>query len=74
MRWATVVRPGKKARPHTIGDLAQPQIEAGGLDLIGHELVFRQNRAVCGERRDHAVGQDALVLDGEGKRHGRPCV
>ena len=63
----------QKTRAHAIGNLAEPKIEAGGLNLIGHELVFRQNRAVCGERRDHAVGQDALVLDTEGKRHGRPA-
>ena len=72
MRWATVVRPRQETRAHAVGDLAQPQVEARRLDLVGDELVFGQNPAVRGERRDHAVGQNALVVDGEGKRHGVP--
>ena len=72
MRWATVVRAGQEARAHAVGDLAQPQIEARRLDLVGHEIGRGQNPAVGGKRRDHAVGQDALVFDGEGKRHGVP--
>ncbi len=65
MRSATVVRAGQEARAHAVGDVAEPQIEAGRLDLVGHEVGGGQNPAGGGQRRDHAVGQDALVLDGE---------
>ena len=34
------VRPGQEARAHAIGDLAEPQVEARGLDLVLHEFVF----------------------------------
>jgi hypothetical protein len=30
--------PGQEARAHAVGHFAQPQIEAGGLDLVGHEI------------------------------------
>ena len=36
------VRAGQKARAHAIGDIAEPQIEAGGLDLIGREVTRGQ--------------------------------
>ena len=65
-------RPGQEARAHAIGHLAQPQIEARRLDLVGHEIGRWQNPAVGGQRRDHAVGQNALVLDGECEWHGFP--
>ncbi len=65
------VGPGQEARAHAIGDLAEPQIEAGGLDLVGHEVVGGQDRARLRERRDHVVRQDAFLVDGEGKRHPR---
>ena len=58
-------RAGQEAGAHAIGHLAEPQIEARRLDLVGHEFGGRQNRAAGGQRRDHAVGQDALVFDGE---------
>ncbi len=38
-------RSGQKARAHAKGDLAEPQIEAGGLDLVGDEVIGRQNGA-----------------------------
>ena len=47
MRWATVVRARQEAGAHAIGDVAQPQIEARGLDLVGHEIARRQNAAVA---------------------------
>ena len=62
----------QEACAHAVGHLAQPQIKARRLDLIGHELVFGQNPAAGGERRNHAVGQNALVINGEGKCHGGP--
>ena len=65
MRLATVVRAGQKARAHAIGDVAEAQVEARRLDLVGREVGRGQNRAAGGQRRDHAVGQDALVVDGE---------
>jgi len=58
-------RAGQEARAHAIGHLAQPQIEARRLDLVGHEVGRGQNPAGSGERRDHAVRQNALVFDGE---------
>ena len=64
------VGPGQEARPHAIGDLAEPQVEARGLDLVGHEVVGGQDRARLRERRDHVVRQDAFLVDGEGKRQG----
>ncbi len=40
------------------------------LDLVRHEGIGRQNAALLCQRRNHAVGQDAFVFNGEGKRHG----
>ena len=62
-------RSGQKARAHAKGDLAEPQIEAGGLDLVGDEVVGRQNGADASELRDHVIGQDALLVGGKGERH-----
>ena len=64
------VRTGQEARAHAIGDLAEPQVEARRLDLVGHEVVGGQDRARLRERRDHVVRQDAFLVDGEGKRQG----
>ena len=36
-------RAGQKARPHPIGNLAEPQIDAGGLDLIVANRLWRQD-------------------------------
>ena len=38
MRCATVRAAGQKACAHAVGDLAEPQIEARRLDLVGHEV------------------------------------
>ena len=62
-------RPGQEARAHAIGDLAEPQVEARRLDLIRRELERREDRAVARERRDHVVGQDALLIHCKGERH-----
>ena len=64
--------PGQETRAHAIGHFAQPQIEAGRLDLVGLKFGRGQNPAVGGQPLDHAVGQNALFLDAEGKRHGCP--
>src|SRR5262245_6393157 len=63
---------GQKARAHAIGYLAQAQIKARWLDLIGDELIFGQYAAVGGEHRDHPIGQNASVLNSKRKRHGGP--
>ena len=62
-------RARQKARAHAIGDLAEPQVEARRLDLVVDEFVFRQDRALAHQRRDHAVGQDAFLVDCKGERH-----
>ena len=51
---------GQKARAHAIGDVAEAQIEARGLDLVGRELVCGQNPTGFRQRGDHAIRQDAL--------------
>ncbi len=63
----------QETRAHAVGHLAQPQVEARRLDLVGDELVFGQNTAVRGEHRDHAVGQNALVVDWRRKVSRCPC-
>ena len=62
-------RAGQEARAHAERDFAEPQVEARGLDLLRHEVIGRDDGAVFGERRDHAVRQDARV--GRGERHVR---
>ncbi len=62
-------RPRQEARAHTKGDLPQPQVEARGLDLVGHELGRGEDRPGAGKLRDHVIGQDAFLVDGEGERH-----
>ncbi len=54
-------RPGQKAGAHPVGDGAEPQVNARGLDLIGRKLLRRRDGAVRRQRRDHAVGQDAVI-------------
>ena len=56
--------PRQKARPHPIGDVAEPQIEARRLDLAFDERIGRQDQAGIRHRRDHAVGQDAIGVGG----------
>ncbi len=60
---------GQKARAHAVGDGAEAQVEARRLDLIGSERIVRANAAGLRQRRDHAVGQNALVGRCEGQRH-----
>ena len=68
MRRPTVAaRPGQEARAHPVGDIAEPQVEARRLDLVGGELARGNDGAAGVQRRDHAVGQDALVVCGKGK-------
>ena len=43
-------RAGHKARPHPIGNLAEPQIDAGGLDLIVANRLWRQDLPALGHR------------------------
>ncbi len=65
------VRPRQEARAHAKGDLAEPQVEARGLDLVLHEFVFGEDRAVADQRADHLVGQDAPLIHCKGERHVR---
>ncbi len=59
----------QKARAHAVGDRAETQVEARRLDLVSGKRPRRQDRAVRGQRGDHAVGQNALVLIGESECH-----
>ena len=52
---------GQEARPHAIRNVAEAQIEARGLDLVGREIIGGQNPTRVLERRDHAIRQDALL-------------
>ena len=54
------LRPGQKACAHAIGHLAEPQIEARRLNLIGREIARGTNPTALRELRDHVVGQNAL--------------
>ena len=65
------VRPRQEARAHAEGGRAEPQVEARGLDLVLHEFVFGEDRAVADERADHLVGQDAPLIHCKGERHVR---
>jgi hypothetical protein len=53
--------PRQEARAHPIGGVAEPQVEARGLDLVGREFIGGQNPTRVVERRDHAIRQDALL-------------
>ena len=63
-------RPGQKTGAHAIGDIAEPEIEARGLDLAFNEWIGGQNQAVVRHRRDHAIRQYAVGVGGKRKRHG----
>ena len=63
-------RARQKARAHAIGSVAEPKVETCGLNLSGNELLCRQDPAGVGERGDHAVGQDAMVIGAGGERQG----
>jgi len=56
------LRPGQEARPHAEGDLAETQVEARRLDLIGRELARGMNPTALRKLRDHLVGQNAFGL------------
>ena len=64
------VRTRQEARAHAVGHLAEPEIEARRLDLVGHEIIGRQDRAILRQRRDHVVRQDASLVDCKGERQG----
>ena len=53
------VRPGQEARANAVGDLAEPEIEACGLDLVEADLRRRPDLARGDERADALAGQDA---------------
>ena len=55
---------GQEARPDAVSDLAQSQIEARGLDLIGLDLGRARDLAACDHGADCLARQDA----GPGKR------
>jgi hypothetical protein len=58
-------RPRQEARAHPVGNVAQPQVEACRLDLVGREGLSGTNPTARRKLRDHVIGQDALVcLDG----------
>jgi hypothetical protein len=61
---------GQEARAHTKRHLAEPQVEARGLDLIVGEFRRRDDTTRIRQRRDHAVGQYSLVVGAE--REGHP--
>jgi len=63
------VRTRQEARADTVGHLAEPEIEARRLNLVGHEIIGRQDRAILRERGDHVIGQNALLIDCKGERH-----
>ena len=62
-------RPGQEARAHAVGDLAEPQVEARRLDLVGDEIAAGRIAPLLGQRRDHVIGQDAFLVGGKGQRH-----
>ena len=63
-------RTRQKARPHPVGDVAETQIEAGGLDLAFDKRIGRQDQARIRHRRDHAVGQNAIGAGLKREAHG----
>ena len=64
-------RTGQEARAHAIGDLAQPQVEARRLNLVGIERIGRLDGAAIDERRNHVVRQNATLAICKIERHGR---
>jgi hypothetical protein len=63
------MRARQETRAHPVGDIAEPQVEACGLNLIGCEGTDGHDPARVRQFGDHAVRQDALVVRREGKRH-----
>src|SRR5690606_24703179 len=53
----TAVGAGQEAGAYAVGNVAQPQVEAGGLDLVGVELTARLQRAGAEQRRDFPIRQ-----------------
>ena len=54
-----VLGAGQKARADAVGDRAEPQIEARGLDLVGIERRAGDDGARRLQRLDEAGGEDA---------------
>ena len=50
--------------------VAEPEVEAGRLDLAFDEGIGRQDQARVRHRRDHAVGQDTVGIVWQRERHG----
>ncbi len=50
---------GQEARAHAIRDVAEAQVKACGLDLVGREFDGGQNPTRFRQRGDHAIRQDA---------------
>ena len=63
-------RTGQEARAHPIGDIAEAQIEARGLDLALDKGIGRQDQPRIRHRRDHAVGQNSVGVGRKRERHG----
>ena len=53
------VRPGQEACANAVGDLAEPEIEAGRLDLVRFDLRRAENLAALDQRADALAGKDA---------------
>ncbi len=64
------VRAGQETRAHAVSDIAETQVEACRLNLVGREVARGDDRAACAQRRDHAVGQDPLVAHGKSQGVG----
>jgi len=62
-------RARQKTRADPIGDIAEAQIEARGLDLAFDERIGRQYKAGVRHRRDHAIRQNAVGVGRKRKRH-----
>ena len=56
-----VVGPGQEAGAHAQGLVAEPEIEAGRLDLVGVERARRLQRAGLEQRRDVLIGKNACL-------------
>ncbi len=63
--------PRQKARAHPISHLAQPQVEARRLDLVGIERIGRLDGITLDERRNHVVRQNTSLSVCKSERHGR---
>ncbi len=53
-------RTGQETGAHPVGDVAEAQVEARGLDLAFDKGIGRQDQARIRHRRNHAVGQDSV--------------